>query len=340
MPVSVLLAVILLVSLLASHPASAAWPPDWPFLRAEEGWFFYHEPRSRPEPPQPDQPEAPEPREPPAPEIPVEPQPAPPETPATEEDGRSASGTLTFSMHAPAELPPAPLSGPRLEAWLLAISDRDLERLVTTAPASALRAWSPILLDQALTVLDRPSVRKYLLVQRESLRRSERFSTLWQEVVWTDPTFDRPGTIPTGSLAQAIWQEERGLRRAATLASLRDRVSLLLVVGPDCKACEAQWTILSRWSAHSGIAVRPIARELVTLSDSSLAMPYPRVIDRLEVTELPTLYLVEPATGFLTRLGSGLLAEEELTTRLLALTAPDPRQQKGDLRHVALTPDE
>lgn len=319
-----LFALFLLALTMSARPALGAWPPDWLFLKAEEGWFFYKEP---PSPPRPEV-------LPDAPSSPIE---GPPEAPTSsgEPSGGEATTTPKDSGAPTDTLHVAPTSGAQLESWLLAVSDRNLEQLVSTAPAAALRAWIPILLDQAITVLDRTAVRKYLLAHRESLRRSERFSKLWQEVIWTDPSFDRPDHLPTGSLAQAIYQQETSSKRATTLAALRERVSLLVVVGPDCAACEAQWKILQSWSAESGFIVRPIAKELLTLSDSALALPYPSVIDQLAVTQLPSLYLVEPSSGGLIRLGSGLLTQDEIMTRILKLVPTDNPQQQGDLQHVS-----
>lgn len=322
-----LLTLLSLFYVLSAQPALGAWPSDWLFLRAEEGWFFYKEP-------------------PPPPRLQIEPEAPPlpedlPQQMSSAEEERTDTIREPISKHdgtARDELRVVPAGGPQLEAWLLAKTDQDLERLVSAAPAAALRAWIPVLLDQALTVLDRTAVRKYLLAHQESLRRSERFSKLWQEVVWTDPSFDRPDHLPTGSLAQAIYQQEASSKRATTLAALRGRVSLLVVVAPECAACEAQWKILQSWSAESGFTVRPIAKELFTLGDSTLALPYPAVIDQLAVTQLPSLYLVEPTSGYLTRLGSGFLSEDEIVTRLLQLVPTDNPQQKGDLQHVRLSP--
>lgn len=304
-----------LASVAPVRPAWAAWPPDWLFLRSEEGWFFYKEPA----PPTPE-------RE----QLPVIVEPEPETTPPELEPVQESDDAQRI----------APLNGPGLESWLLAVSDSELERFLPSAPAAALRAWAPVLLDQALTGLDRRSVRKYLLVHQETLRRSERFSGLWQELIWTDPAFDHPNRLPTGSLAQAIYEQETASRRAATLTTLRSHLSLLLVVAPQCPSCEAQWKILKDWSGESGFAVRPIAKELTTLGDGAIALPYPGVIDRLDVKQLPSLYVVEPASGYLTRLGSGLLTQDQIVERILTLAGPNAPShpinpsQTGEIRYV------
>jgi hypothetical protein len=289
------------------RPAWAAWPPDWLFLQSEEGWFFYKEPpppRRAAEPPAViiDEPEQPE---------------------------QDSDDTLQVTA----------VKGPQLESWLLSISNSELQRLLPTVPAAALRAWAPVLMDQALTGLNRDSVRKYLLVHQETLRRSERFSGLWQELIWTDPAFDHPDRMPTGTLAQAIHEQETASRRTATLATLRRSLSLLLVVSPQCPTCEAQWKILQDWSTDSGFTVRPIAKELTTLADGAIALPYPGVIERLDIKQLPSLYLVEPATGYLTRLGSGLLTQDQIAERILTLTGPavpSPNPSPtGEIQHVS-----
>lgn len=306
----------------------AEWPPNWPFLQSERGWFFYREARptlqvpSIPSPePSAEAPDAPTSRA-PAPATP--PTLEPPPAPQSEQPPEGA------------EPAPPPGGGPALDAWLLAISDADLERRVPTVAAPALRAWGPILADQALTTLDRRSVRKYLLVHQEILRRADRFAQVWQQVLWTDPAFDRPGGMPMGAMAQALYEEQRATQDREALAALRESVSLLLAIQPSCPACEAQWHLLSAWAGQRGLSVRPIARVLTTLADSTVALPYPEILTALQVTEYPSLYLIEPAQGVVTRVGTGLLSEEDLTTRLLRLAPGASRQ--GALEYATHLP--
>lgn len=314
-----LLAALLALSLACIaqvRPAWATWPADWPYLRSEEGWFFYKEP-----PPPSRQHEE-------QPPVVVEPKSEP--QPETEPPDPEAGDTLQV----------AAVKGPQLDSWLLNVSSGELERLLPSAPAAALRAWAPVLMDHALTGLDRQSVKKYLLVHQETLRRSERFSSVWQELIWTDPAFDHPDRMPTGTFAQAIYEQETASQRAATLTTLRHSLSLLLVVAPQCPSCEGQWKILKDWSEDSGFAVRPIAKEMITLGDGTIALPYPAVIERLSIKQLPSLYLVEPATGYLTRLGSGLLTQDQINERILTLTGPNGPSQSpnpsptGEIQHV------
>ncbi|MBI3779553.1 MAG: conjugal transfer protein TraF [candidate division NC10 bacterium] len=334
---------VLPLLLLSVASVYAEWPRNWPFLRSDEGWFFYKDP---PTP----RLVTPVPGVEPGDSALVHPSELTDESiiipipPSTQEERQGASGSepepsagqasITMHLVAPRTLTLAPVTGPALEAWLLDLSDSELHGLLVGAKAADLRTWIPLLLDQALTVLDRRSVKKYLLAQQESLRRSDVFSKLSQEVVWTDPTFDRPGSMPTGGLAQAIYSQDKAATRSQTLSQIRESINLLLVVGPDCMACEAQWKILKTWADTSGFTVRPITSALLTLTDSTIALPYPQIISRLDVRELPSLYLVEPANGYITRLGSGLLSEEEIVTRILRLV-PD-QQQKGVLDHAAL----
>ncbi len=287
--------------------ARAAWPPDWSYLQHDRGWYFYNE--ERPPHPVPQPTELPEAPEPPGSIEPLHP-----------EEG------------APTPMADIPTEGAALEQWLAELPDTQLARLLPEAPASALRAWIPVLMDQALTTLDRVSVRKYLLVQQESMRRSERFSRIWQEVIWTDAGFDRAEAMPLGDLAHSVYDQERAAREREGLAALRDSVSLLLVVQPTCRTCEVAWTILKDWGAQYQFTVRPIAASLLTLADGTAVLPYPQIVDALQVTEFPSLYLVQPKSRYLTRLGTGILTEQDLATRILRLI-PEANPE-GALTHV------
>jgi len=307
-------ALVLAMLLGTAHVTRAEWPADWLYLQRDRGWYFYREPPSRAMP-------APshEPEEAPRSETPD----GAPELPQVESPDVNA----------------IPIEGPALDAWLARLPDTELEHMVTVAPASAIRAWIPILMDQALTTLDRVSVRKYLLVQRESMRRSETFSRIWQEVIWTDATFDRPGAMPLGGLAQDLYDEERAARERRHLGAVRDSASLLLIIGPDCRQCEMAWRILKAWADDYRVTVPPIGATLTTLADGTAALPYPQIVDALQITAFPSLYLVQPGRGHLTRLGTGILSEQEITTRLLRLI-PDATPE-GALTHASVlaTPD-
>jgi hypothetical protein len=286
----------------------AEWPADWLYLQRNRGWYFYREPSPRP---------------------PLPPSTEPEDAPALEPpDG-------VVPEVEPPDVTAIPTEGPALDAWLARLPDTELEYLVTAAPASAIRAWIPILMDQALTTLDRVSVRKYLLVQRESMRRSETFSRIWLEVIWTDATFDRPGAMPLGGLAQNIYDEERAARERHHLGAVRDSASLLLVIEPDCRQCEMAWRILKAWADEYRVTVRPIGATLTTLADGTAALPYPQIVDALQIAAFPSLYLVQPGRGHLTRLGTGILSEQEIATRLLRLIPDAP---EGALTHASVLP--
>lgn len=322
-----------MASLFAASPVFADWPFDSPFIQSEEGWFFYRDPQLSFPDPMSDWPQeiTPQSQEPLLPFL------RPPVSQEDDDAQHTTSPDLDPPVAQHTEPSPAlqaiPMTGPALESWLLGTSDTDMERLTNTASASSLRTWIPLLLDQALTTLDRSSVRKYLLVQRESLRRSDRFTKLWQEVVWTDPTFDRPGAMPTGTLAQDIYESDRRQRQEVAVSALQDQLTLLLIVKPDCRHCEAQWNVLHAFQNTHGIIAKPISEGLMTLADSTLAMPYPQIIKTLQPNEIPALYALVPATGQVIRLGSGILAQDEILTRLLLLIPQE--LQKGASQHAS-----
>jgi hypothetical protein len=293
----------------------AEWPADWLYLQQDRGWYFYREPSRRPPPPSSTELE---------------------DAPALEPPDGTAPERLDVES---LDMTAIPNESPALDAWLTRLPDTDLEHMLTSAPASAIRAWIPILMDQALTTLDRVSVRKYLLVQRESMRRSETFSRIWQEVIWTDATFDRPEAMPLGGLAQDLYDEERAAWARRHLGAVRDSASLLLVVEPDCRQCEVAWRVLKAWADEYRVTVRPIGATLTTLADGSAALPYPQIVDALQITAFPSLYLVQPGRGHLTRLGTGILSEQEIATRLLRLI-PEATPE-GALTHASVlaTPD-
>jgi hypothetical protein len=276
------------------HPGAvhAEWQDGNLYFQKELGWHFYRN-DVVPVPP-------PLPQALPAPPPPlVEATPEPEAKPATPVD--------------------IPKEGPALEAYLAALPDTALAPMLPKLPASAIRTWIPVLMDQALTSLDRTGVRKYLLIQQESLRRSELFSRVWQEVIWTDPTFDKTNTMPLGGVGQQVYEQGQATDDRQKVQALQDRITLLIVVQPNCPACEMAWQITKGFGDRYRFTIRPIAADLTTLADGTAVLPYPRIVDSLQITEFPSLFLLEPSTHYLTRLGTGILSEQELATRVLRL---------------------
>ena len=145
-------------------------------------------------------------------------------------------------------------------------------------------------------------------------------------------------TMPMNSVGQNLWQEDQSSTEERNINALRESVTLLLAVEPNCRACEMAWKVLKQWADQYQFGVRPIATTLTTLADGTAVMPYPQIIESLEVTEFPTLYLVQPSSQFLTRLGTGILTESEISTRLLRLVAG--ATPEGALNHASnLPPD-
>ena len=303
-----LLGVVISLGSVTPEWATAEWPGQFPYLQRDRGWYFYNEPRDRSVRP------APEPEE---------------ETPKPE---RPDLGEPIRPENEPKAMSVIPTEGPAREGYLQQLPDVELALMLPTVPAPAIRAWLPVLMDQALTTMDRVSVRKYLLVQQESMRRSEKFSRIWQEVIWTDPGFDQPDGMPLGGIAQTTYAEARVKQEKQSLRSLQESVSLLLVVQPDCRSCELAWKILKEWGDSYQFTVRPIATALMTFADGTAVLPYPQIVESLQIIEFPSLYLVQPSTRYMTRLGTGILTEQEIATRLLRLI-PEANPE-GALRHA------
>lgn len=300
----------LAITLLQPPAARGEWPGDSLYFQRDQGWHFYtNDVVPAPPPPQPPPPPV-------VPTVPAPPLPVPEAEPL------------------PAEIPK---EGPALEAYLAALPDTALAPMLPTLPAAVLRAWIPILMDQALTTLDRPGVRKYLLIQQESLRRSELFSRVWQEVIWTDPTFDKTNTMPLGGVGQQVYEQGRSAEERQQVQARQDRVTFLVVVRPNCPACEMAWQIVKGFADRYRFPVRPIAAALVTLADGTAVLPYPRIVDSLQITEFPSLFLLEPSTRYLTRLGTGILSEQEIATRLLRLI-PEAHPE-GVVTHASTSDD-
>ena len=207
--------------------------------------------------------------------------------------------------YAPCLLPLASCPSPLAVEELRYLPSDYLALIVGSLSVEKLRELAKVLLDQAMEPqADYEDVRKYMVVHREVLTRSDTFARRWQDVLMADAYFDFPAYyIPLSSPAQDIWAELKRERRERELMEIA-RIGKLVFFQDDDPYSQKQEETLARLADQYGFEVVPISRWEAEGKGWNVGR-YPSIF----------LYLSEPE-GVI-RLGSGYLVYTDLKRRII-----------------------
>lgn len=204
------------------------------------------------------------------------------------------------------------------------------ERLPPTM--KEIREMTQKLLDRAWEEPTQENLHAYLAYQQLIFNRNDRFVDAWRRVLIAYPELDPSVDEPTVTAGLSIARAEKTRRQDEKLFALAQTKGLLYFFSANCPLCEVQSPILATFVSSYGFPVVAIS-----VDGSEEPLVGPARVDlgaaaRLGVTKTPALFLADPKSGEIVRVGTGLLSVEDLGSRLLLLTqAPNERNQ--EMRH-------
>ena len=179
---------------------------------------------------------------------------------------------------------------------------------------------------QALAIMQptQENVIRYLYLQKQAMDNSQRFSETWQRVVWLTPELDHTLVRPTSPKAVNAYYDTRNAQRKVTLEQVAERHGLFYFFRQSCPYCQQFSPILKSFAKRYGFHVTAISLD----GGTSPGFPNPRpdngTAQRLGVTTVPAVYLVQPNTRSVQPVAFGLLGPSELEQRILTLMNSQP----------------
>ena len=184
-------------------------------------------------------------------------------------------------------------------------------------------AWLKVLLtakrEAALDQQSESNLLAYLRVHKETFTRSQRFTDMWQTVVWTHPELDFTAGNPSSIVGHEIYAEQKKAEEEQLLSSMRDRMGLFFFYTSTCPFCQKQSQLLKVFADTYGISVKPVTRDgrsLVEWPDSEMDNG---MGDQIGVNKVPVIYMAIPEEQFLVPIGAGVLTVQELHDRLVMI---------------------
>lgn len=189
--------------------------------------------------------------------------------------------------------------------------------------------------DQRKIAIMRPTeanVRRYMEIEARVVAQASTFADIAQRVVWTNPALD-PSLVgrPVNAQALEVFEAQQAAERTRAVSALaRDHVLIFFFRG-DCPYCHAFAPTLDAFRTRHGLKVLPISLDGGALPGFADARRDNGIATTLKVTQVPALYLAQPAAGVVTPIGQGVLSHAQLLERLSAAASPQPSQRPSEV---------
>jgi conjugal transfer pilus assembly protein TraF len=170
------------------------------------------------------------------------------------------------------------------------------------------------------------NVKAYQEIQKVLMDRSELFSKLWMEVVYTNPHLDETIKHPVSQAARHVYLDERYKRKEETIKALARKFGLFFFFKSSCPYCHQFAPIVKKFTQSYGWQVLAISMDGSQLPEFPQAQRDNGAAAKLNVTHLPTLLAVEPKSGKVIPLRFGMSSQDQIEDRIRVLV------KTGDLQ--------
>ena len=174
-------------------------------------------------------------------------------------------------------------------------------------------------LDQAILNPTPENMRAYITLQNQISAQANRFALAWQTALLNNPELDYSLSHPTNSVGKEVYLNEQKQQEDQAIALLAKHSGLFFFYRSSCPYCQRFALIVKDFSKRYGITVVPITTDGIALPDFPHSHIDQGQSTRFKVTVEPALFTVDPYSKEIIPVGYGLMSEDELRTRILAI---------------------
>lgn len=193
-----------------------------------------------------------------------------------------------------------------------------------TAAIDAARKDLDELKNRAILEPSPQNLEAYMFAQKAMVEQAGRFADVWQRVLFKTPALDANRDYPLSQVGGQVYQDQQRVawERSLQLASANLGFMVVVTDEKSCGLCASQLEIIKTMETSYGIV------PLVISKDGSWHPLYPKAsVDTGQLKKLgldghptPFIALVEPNSGTVEPLGSGLLTEDVILERVFVVT--------------------
>lgn len=193
-----------------------------------------------------------------------------------------------------------------------------------TAAIEAARKDLDELKNRAILAPTHENLQAYMYAQKAMVDQAGQFADVWQRVLYKTPDLDANRDYPLSQMGGQVYQDQKRVAWEHSLQLAAANLGFMVVVSDEqaCQLCARQLEVIKGMETNYGIVPMVISK------DGSWHRLYPRAsVDTGQLKKLgldghptPFIALVEPKTGAVEPLGSGLLTEDVILERVFVIT--------------------
>jgi conjugal transfer pilus assembly protein TraF len=173
------------------------------------------------------------------------------------------------------------------------------------------------------------NVIEYIKTQEKIADRSEKFSEVWQKVIYKNPELDRTLKHPVSYNALHISKEEVSKNKRQKIRELSKEYGLMYFFRGDCKYCQGFSSVVKRFANEYSWDLMPVQIGDVPIEGFENAKKDNGVSTQLGIKAVPALIAVHPKSGDMIPLAFGYISESEIEERVDALVVNKEATKKA-----------
>ncbi|OUS06303.1 hypothetical protein A9Q96_10030 [Rhodobacterales bacterium 52_120_T64] len=168
------------------------------------------------------------------------------------------------------------------------------------------------------------NVQEYMFAQQAMVGKAKEFTDQWQRIIFKTPALDANIKYPISSIGTNIYQDQtRQAQEDAFVRAAQNNGLLFVFEGPEtCGVCVPAVGIIANMRDEFGIEVLAVTADGITYPQFPDAVRDAGQLATLRLTDFPKpiLALVDPGSGALDIIGSGLITKDQILERVRIIT--------------------
>jgi conjugal transfer pilus assembly protein TraF len=168
------------------------------------------------------------------------------------------------------------------------------------------------------------NLQAYMFAQKAMVDQAGRFADIWERVLFRTPGLDANRDLPLSQVGGQVFQDQKTAKWTDALQAAAAHLGFMVVLSDEatCPLCAKQLEVIAQMRQTYGIT------PLVVSKDGSRHPAFPEAepdhgqLKALGLDQNPTPFiaLIEPQSGQVQPLGSGLLTEDVILERVFVVT--------------------
>jgi conjugal transfer pilus assembly protein TraF len=202
-------------------------------------------------------------------------------------------------------------------------SENKEQQNANLTPSERLQALRKEAEDKLNTAIDKPTeenVKNYMQVQKQIVEKSNVFSEIWRRILYTHPELDESVKNPTAQFGAHLFYDLENKKKKEAITKIAKEYGLFYFYKNNCPYCQQFSPVVAAFSKKYDFSLLPITMDGVVNSEFPNSKLDNGISETLNITQVPALIAVHPATNKIIPLAHGLMCLDEIEERAYFLT--------------------